>query len=772
MRPPGCTLVMQKAHSLPHAARRPAPRLQQPLPPTPLAAACVAALATAAALAAPPAWAQTPADAAAAKPFTAVTPALPAAPVSAASTTRPMPTPTSASPSAAIAATLPQADLPPIVVQAVRGRDASTLTQPDLPTARRRMARVPGGAAVVDAESYAQARVSNLADALGWATGVFVQPRFGAEEARLSIRGSGLQRTFHGRGIKLMQDGVPLNLADGSFDFQAVEPLSARYVEVWRGANALQWGATTLGGAINFVSPNGYNGDRARARLEAGSWGYRRLHLSTGDVAGPIDYHLAVSQFTQEGYRDHAAQDTRRVSANIGWQPAPRWETRVYLGHVKSDSDLPGSLTLAQLAADPRQAAPGNLSGDQQRDIEWTRISNKTVWRGEHEQVEAFFYASDKRLFHPIFQVLQTDSRDRGLELRYTTERPLAGRGNRFTVGASAAHGTNADDRFVNLGGQPGARTNAFAQTARNVELYAENEHRVQPDLGLVIGWQLAESRRESRDRYIVGGVDEGFDLTYRGSSPKLGLVWDARRNMQVFANVSRSFEPPSFSEITGGTAPVLNHAQRGTTLELGTRGKWGGPGHEVEWDVAVYEAHLRNELLSVSASPSVTTTINAGRTVHRGLEAGASGKAPATSAGRLEWQLNALWNDFRLDGDATLGNRRLPGLPEGQVRAQLGWRLKGGTLVAVNVEAATQTEVSFDGAAPPAAGYAIWGLKAAGQLTPQLAWFIEGRNLADKTYVATTGVVRSRQAWLSNGAQYMPGDGRSVYAGVDWRFN
>lgn len=424
------------------------------------------------------------------------------------------------------------------------------------------------------------------------------------------------------------------------------------------------------------------------------------------------------------------------------------------------------------MAADPRQAAPGNLSGDQQRDIEWTRISNKTVWRGEHEQVEAFFYASDKQLFHPIFQVLQTDSRDRGLELRYTTERPLAGRGNRFTVGASAARGTNAADRFVNLGGQPGARTNAFAQTARNVELYAENEHRVQPDLGLVIGWQLAESRRQSRDRYIVGGVDEGFDLTYRGSSPKLGLVWDARRNVQVFANVSRSFEPPSFSEITGGTAPVLNSAQRGTTLELGTRGKWAGAGSEVEWDVAVYQARLRHELLSVSSSPSVTTTLNADRTLHRGLEAGASGKAPPTTAGRLEWQLNGLWNDFRLDGDPTLGNRRLPGLPQGQLRAQVGWRLKGGTLLAANLEAATRTEVSFDGAAPHAAGYAIWGLKAAGHLTPQLAWFIEGRNLADKTYVATTGVVRSRQAWLSNGAQYMPGDGRSVYAGLDWRFN
>lgn len=657
--------------------------------------------------------------------------------------------------------------LPPIVVQGSRRRDASTLTQPDLPSARRQMARVPGGAAVVDAESYAGARVSTLADALGWATGVFIQPRFGAEEARVSIRGSGLQRTFHGRGIKLMQDGVPLNLADGSFDFQAVEPLAARYVEIWRGANALQWGATTLGGAVNFVSPNGYNGDRGRVRLEAGSFGYRRLHLSTADVSGPVDYQLSASQFSQDGWRDHARQDTRRVSGNLGWQLSPQVETRFYLGHVKSDSDLPGAITLQQLAANPRQAWPANVSADQQRDIEWTRLSNKTVWRGAGEQLEAFFYASDKRLFHPIFQVLEQDSRDRGLELRYTNVQPLAERGNRLTLGLSAARGTIDDNRFVNLGGRAGARTNAFDQVARNVELYAENEHRIRPDLGLVLGWQLAQSQRTSHDRFITASGDESFDLTYRASSPKLGLVWDARRDVQVFANVSRSFEPPSFSELTGGNVPVLNRAQRGTTVEVGTRGRQAG----IEWDVAFYDARLRDELLAVSTAPGVTATVNAGRTVHRGLEAGIGGPVWTTSTGRLEAQLNALWNDFRLDGHPLYGDRRLPGLPQASARAQLGWRTAGGLLLAVHVEAAMKTPVSFDGQAPDAPGYAIWGLKAAGQFTPQLGWFIEGRNLADKTYVATTGVVRDLAAFRSNPAQYLPGDGRAVYAGLDWRF-
>src|SRR5262245_59209606 len=140
-----------------------------------------------------------------------------------------------------------------VIVTSKGGEDPS-LTLPNIGTARQRIGTVPGGANVVDGDSYREGRVSTLNDALGYSPGVFSASRFGAEEARLSIRGSGLQRTFHLRGVKLMQDGVPLNLADGSGDFQSIEPLQTRYIEVYRGANALQYGSSTLGGAINYAS--------------------------------------------------------------------------------------------------------------------------------------------------------------------------------------------------------------------------------------------------------------------------------------------------------------------------------------------------------------------------------------------------------------------------------------------------------------------------------------------------------------------------------------
>ena len=60
----------------------------------------------------------------------------------------------------------------------------------------------------------------------------------------------------------LLQDGLPLNEADGSFIIGLIEPRNAALVNARRGANATSPGATMLGGELDFVSMTG--ADEAR----------------------------------------------------------------------------------------------------------------------------------------------------------------------------------------------------------------------------------------------------------------------------------------------------------------------------------------------------------------------------------------------------------------------------------------------------------------------------------------------------------------------------
>jgi len=649
-------------------------------------------------------------------------------------------------------------------IQVIAPEIEPAITVLSLPEAKRAMRQIPGGANVVDSETYATGRASTLQDALNYSPGVFVQPRAGADESRLSIRGSGIQRTFHLRGVKILQDGSRLNLADGSADFQAIEPLAARYIEVFRGGNALQYGSTTLGGAINFVTPTGYDAERIRVRGEAGSFSYNRLMLSSGGVHGSLDYFASVSRYSQDGFRDWASTENWRMFSNAGYRITPDLETRFYLTYVKSDSQLPGNLTKAQLRDDPRQANAVSLAGRQKRDLDLIRVANRTMLKlGEHQQLEFSGFYSHKELWHPIYQVLSQPTNDYGLALRYINEMPIAGFRNRFVLGFEPTWGNTMDNRFVNVGGNAGARTAKFDQHASSYAVYGENQFYVLPKLSLIAGAQYTYATRKQKDLFGAGAQDR--NKSYQRFTPKVGVIYELNPKIQFFSNVSTSFEPPSFAELTSGPvlAPTFAKAQRAITFEVGSRGRLFDM---VEWDVALYRAHVRNELLArvdpVTSSP--LGTVNADKTVHQGVELGLD----VELAKMVYLRQMYMFNDFKFDGDTAFGNNQLAGIPRHFYKAELTYRHSKGYYIGPNVEWSPEKYYVDHANTVYANSYALLGFKIGKRSKSGFSWFAEARNLTDQKYAATTGVIENAKG--IDQAQYLPGDGRSFFAGLEYR--
>ncbi|MEN5145563.1 hypothetical protein ABE454_05180 [Brevundimonas diminuta] len=80
---------------------------------------------------------------------------------------------------------------------------------------------------------------------------------------------------------------MPFADADGFSDFQKIDPLSARYVEIYRGGNVLRFGGTQLGGAINFVTPTGRTAQFDNLlRIEGGSFDTYRGQVAVAQEAG------------------------------------------------------------------------------------------------------------------------------------------------------------------------------------------------------------------------------------------------------------------------------------------------------------------------------------------------------------------------------------------------------------------------------------------------------------------------------------------------------
>ncbi len=182
----------------------------------------------------------------------------------------------------------PVPTLKPVVVEGPHSRRTTGNEQ----EAREELQRVPGAVDLVDETRIRESRAANLKDVLDFMPGVLIRPRFGSDESQISIRGSGLRNNFHLRGINILIDGFPYGNADGFSDFEALELLTTKRIEVYRGASALRFGGNTLGGAINLVTKTGYDAGLFEIRTEAGSFGFFKNYIGTGQVYGPFDFYI------------------------------------------------------------------------------------------------------------------------------------------------------------------------------------------------------------------------------------------------------------------------------------------------------------------------------------------------------------------------------------------------------------------------------------------------------------------------------------------------
>lgn len=631
--------------------------------------------------------------------------------------------------------------------------------------AETRARKTPGGADVVPHEDYADRSLVSLRDTLAFAPGVYTQPRFG-QEVRLSIRGSGLSRGFHMRGLTLLQDGASINLADDNGDFQELEPTFFDHLEVYRGANALRFGSGTLGGAINGVTPNGKDAPGLYLRADAGSFDMLRGLVAMGGASGAVDYWAGISADRSDGDRDHARRQSLRFHGNLGIKLSDVVSTRFYASLNDIDQELPGALTRTQALTTPRMANPNNVTGDQQRDIESLRLQNRTRFDWGATRLDLGAFLNAKSLYHPIFQLLDQKSTDYGAFARLDHEAgPFA-----FTLGGEIRRGSTRARQFVNLAGKRGAPTFDADQDARTANIYAEARFTPIAGVTLIAGGIYADGFRKRRVTFSTTPAQDGR-VAFDAFSPKFGLLVDAAPNVQVYANYSRSAEFPGFGEVfqsvTSGTPPVTTSTfigsiapQRAWTAEVGTRGKAGA----FAWDVSLYRATLKGEMLQYALAADIpAATFNADRTRHQGVEAELS-FAPADW---LRLRQTWLYSDFRFRGDRQFRNNSLPVIPRNVLRSEV--RLGSDHLhVAPSLEWVPQGAWADYGNTTRTPGYALIGLTAGATVKDGLDLFLDARNLTARKAI---GDVSAVLAATSASAIYYPVERRAVYAGLRARF-
>ncbi|MEX5571726.1 TonB-dependent receptor [Pseudomonas lijiangensis] len=660
---------------------------------------------------------------------------------------------------------------------------------------REQAKKVPGATNVVDLNDVEQGRVANNEDVFRYQPGIYAKAA-NNEGAKISIRGSGINRApgAHASGLFEMLDGLPLT-GPGGTPYELKEPLWLSHVDVRRGANGFDQGSLALGGSINYLTRTGYDAPKLQLRYEAGSHGYTKRQISSGQVLGDLDYYVSLTDSNYDGFQDQSSGGSKGIAANVGYRFNPNIETRFYFRYRETDNDTPGRLTKEQIQHDPRAANSLNVARDSKRlQPGSTWLANKTTfYLDDNSRVEAGLvyhdYPMDLREGTNRLKVAYTDVSG---TLNYIRQDQLAGHQSITTIGLRTTKGlpNNGASEYVRIptgntaGFAVGTKTRDYSYLGSDTALHLGNDLELVPDLWLTTGVAAIYTRRETEVTYPeVNDPVSTHDWDY---AARLGLRYEFTPQLQVYGNLSRSVEPPhAWSMIWGsnkffpagsGAATGLQRAgvklenQTATTLELGGRGE-----SEIgRWDLAWYYSQVRHELLSVETQAATSTTSqiiaesNASPTLHQGVEASLDSTLwQGGAAGKLALLQAYTYSDFHYRDDDRFGDNQLAGIPKHYYQAQLRYSHPTGFYVGLNTEHASKIAVDYANSFY-ADAYMLLGATL-GYASPKDDWqtWLDLRNLTNKRYAST--VTPGYDDRGQDMARSTPGDGMGVYAGVSW---
>ena len=511
-------------------------------------------------------------------------------------------------------------------------RDSATVLPPVTITATRHAANllaVPLAVTQVRQRDLFGTSRYGLDDALNLVPGVVAQSRYGNQDVRITIRGYGARgagdRSNAGtsRGIRVLLDGFPETEPDGRTSFDGIDLAAAQSIEVIRSNASAVWG-NAAGGVVSVSTVPEFDDQLASIEPMAGSFGLTRwaVHGGVGIGEGQVSASFGRSDF--DGWRAHSASGRSVLNVALVAPIAPHTSLGVYAVGSDNVFRIPGPLTAAQVAADPRQANATYLARDERRENLVGRLGLTLA----HEisgrvGVSALAFVNPKVLHRS----------ERGTFRDFT--RIHAG-GNTVVRVANRLGGSARGTLLVgtDFAVQDGAILfySLSAQQTRGDTL-RDNKGEGAQNAGLFITeevtvgrWGLALGARYDAITYNYRSyIDPGLNArrSFTGVTPKVGVTYFVTPLHTVYASIGGGVEVPAGNETDPAppldTVTALNpllDPVRSTTYEVGTKRIVG----VLSYDVALYQTRVKNEIVPYRGGRFYFT---AGKVRRRGAELG-----------------------------------------------------------------------------------------------------------------------------------------------------
>jgi iron complex outermembrane receptor protein len=491
---------------------------------------------------------------------------------------------------------------------------------------------------------------NGLADALQGIPGVLAQSRAGGVDTRITIRGFGARgagdrsNAATMRGIRVMIDGIPETEPDGRTSLDLIDLATMSGVDVVRSNASALWG--NAAGGIVSLTTTPRAGTQYDLRTMAGSFGLRRAIAQASTGNGDARIYAGLARTDADGWRQNSASERTLFSSGLVTPLGDRTRLAMRLIAAQNNFGIPGPLTAADAAANPRSANATYNTRRERRENQVIRFGT-TLDRGVGERgvLSVMSYVTPKTLIRSERGTYREFNRVHGggsVSLRESLN------AHNLIIGADVQH-QDGPAKFWSLStsGDKGATLQQDKnEKATTAGLFAQDEWSIAPRVSVSLGARFDALRYGLTDRVTP---KLSASKSFSQFSPKLGAVYRLGGSNILYANLGAGVEAPAGNEtdpagtfgqdtITG-INPLLNPI-RSLTYEVGTRQVIAGtqPGiRSLTYEFALFNTEVRNELVPYRGGRFY---FSAGKARRQGAEIG----------GQLE-----LEDGWALRGSATL---------------------------------------------------------------------------------------------------------------------
>ncbi len=585
---------------------------------------------------------------------------------------------------------------------------------------------------VVDSEDIENSGAQSIAEAVKSIPGVVVNDFTGSgKTVVVDLRGQGEAAK---NNVAVLIDGVKQNSMDMSgSDMLTIDVSQIERIEVIKGANSVLYGDKAIGGVINIITKKGSKKEGLSLAVNGNidSDSSNRGNIRAGYKWKKFDTALFLGNNSTEGYRDNSKLEAFDGSLNFGWSVNEANRVELRAGKHKDRYEMPGSLTLAKMEADRKQANTASDYG--KTDIDDIYVQH--IFKNSRVEVKSYVSKTDKENLFNMWGNERTVESER---VQLSTAANVNFGKNSLTAGAD----------YINESSEE--KSNKIEKKA--VSLYVFDKYRLNDKLEFNLG-----ARREQTEFSFYTGADR----EYNKNIFEAGAKQFYSKSGSVYVRYAQGYRTPATDEYYEAEVPawgIPEHyndnlkPQTSADYEVGIKDYFNYVG-EIEGTLffsktedEIYYNGMHNDNME-------------GNTDRKGFEL-----SLRNGFGNFSFNENISYVKTEVDGGPNDG-KEVPGVPELKAAAGAVWKIGYGVEAGLNYRYIGKRYAISDLAnvGGKIEGYSVTDLEVRKDIKG-FKLFAGAKNIFNKKYCEY--VVN-----YGYGANYYPSPERTVYAGVRYSY-